>query len=408
MKRRLVWYGISGLGAAAVACVSALGPIDELPRSLSIAEQQLVGATNEFAFNLFGALDAEQDEGNLFVSPLSISMALGMTYNGADGTTASQMADVLGIGGMSRDDANRAYRDLIDLLFDLDRRVEFRLANSIWARQGTQFADAFLQLNQQYFDATVSSLDFLSPDASRTINDWVKEQTEGRITEIVPDRLDDYVMFLINALYFKADWTTQFDKSRTRDEPFTLVDGTTTDVPMMYHGASTSFRTAYADGVSVVELPYGGDAFVMTLVLPNPGTSVHEVIADLDDARWSAWIDMLEEHHIEVVLPKFTIEYEVELRDVLETLGMTDAFIPDVADLTRMRPEGDLYIDHVKHKTFVEVDEEGTEAAAVTSVGIMPTSATPILRFDRPFMLAIRERFSGTVLFIGKIVNPTE
>ena len=382
--------------------------IEELPRALSIAEQRLVDASNEFAFGVFREIDAQDDPGNRFISPLSMSMALGMTYNGAAANTAAQMADVLGLDELTVQEANEAYRDLIDLLLDLDGRVEMGIANSIWHRTDVTVERAFLDTNREYFDARVSALDFGDPGASQIINDWVKDQTRGRIEKIVPDDIAGFVMFLINAVYFKADWTTQFDKSRTRDEPFTLPDGTTRNVPMMYHGRAeeTTFRVTTGDGASVIDLPYGGDAFTMTLVLPDPGTSVDDLVGDLDEARWNAWIGALTEQRVHVVLPRFELEYEIELKSVLEAMGMTDAFAPGRADFSRMRSGGGLWIDHVKHKTFVKVDEEGTEAAAVTSVAIVE-SAPPTLRFDRPFVLAIRERFSGTILFLGKIVDPS-
>jgi len=381
-------------------------PIEELPRELTVAERRLVEASNVFALGLFAEV-ARQDPGvNLFISPLSVSMALGMTYNGAAGATRDQMQQVLAFGDMTVDETNRAYRDLIDLLFSLDERVEFNLANSIWYRQGLTFEQAFLDVNREFFNARVTALNFSDPSAPATINDWVKEQTNGKIDKIVPNQLDDLVMFLINALYFKADWTSQFDESLTRDLPFTLVDGSTMQVPMMTHGKSVPVRLWSGGDVSVADLAYGGGAFTMTVLIPTGSGTVDEVIAGLDDARWAAITEGLLEQEIEVVMPKFTLEYETELSSVLEALGMIDAFDPDLADLTGMMRAGGLFIDHVKHKTFVDVNEEGTEAAAATSVGAGVTSVKPIFRVDRPFVFAIRERFSGTILFLGRMMAP--
>jgi serpin B len=270
------------------------------------------------------------------------------------------------------------------------------------------FEQAFLDVNREYFDAEIAGLDFSDPSAAATINAWVNDATRGKIEEIVDDPIGGgLVMFLINAIYFKGDWAHQFDKSLTRDDDFTLLDGTVKRVETMRHREPAAVRVFSDDLVRVIDLPYGGDAFTMTILLPRTGVALDDAIGELDGSRWQAIVAGLEEDGTIVALPKFTFEYELEMNDVLKALGMGIAFTPRQADFSKMRVANDLYIDHVKHKTFVDVNEEGTEAAAVTSVGIGVVSAGPReYAVDRPFVFAIRERFSGTIIFIGKILDP--
>ena len=384
--------------------------ITELPRSLSQAELDLIEADNAFALKLFREIDAyEAASSNIFVSPLSVSMALSMTYNGAAGETQQAMAQTLEFQDLNLDDVNQGYRDLIDLLFDLDPQIEWQLANSIWYREGFFVEPSFLDITRTFFDAQVEALDFSAPGAADVMNQWVSDGTNGRIEEIVDDPIDPLtVMFLINAIYFKGDWRHQFDKDLTRDAPFTLLDGNEITTPMMFHKEEVAVRRAWDSLASVIEMPYGGDAFTMTVVLPHPDVTLQSVVEALDTERWTSWIANLHETEAFVVMPKFSFEYEISLKDVLTSLGMGIAFDEMSADFTKINPLGELYISKVKHKTFIQVDEEGTEAAAVTSVEVNAVSAPPRFIVDRPFLFTIRERISGTILFMGRVVDPTQ
>ena len=408
MNTMLRLTAVSVLTIALAQCGSdPLGPIDELPRDLSRAETRLIEIDNSFGLKLFREINAQDPGKNLFVSPLSVAMALGMTYNGADGETQQAMARTLELEGMTIQEVDEAYRDLISLLLDLDPRVEFALANSIWYRNTMTFEQAFLDINRDYFNAEVTGLDFADPAAAGTINNWVNENTNGKIPEIVADPVtDDLVMFLINAIYFKGDWTSQFDKSLTRDAPFTLADGSQKQVETMFHESSAAVRVYSDDLLRAIDLPYGGDAFSMTILLPRDGVQLDDAITALDGPRWQAVTEGLAEAARIVGLPKFTLEYEIELKDVLSALGMEVAFGAG-ANFSKMGPRIDLFISEVKHKTFVDVNEEGTEAAAATSVGIGITSVGPgPFLVDRPFVFVIRERFSGAIIFVGKILDP--
>ena len=377
-----------------------------LPRSLSVGEQKVIGAANDFSFALFKQLSAAQKDSNVFTSPLSASMALGMTMNGAATTTYDQMRATLGFGTAAESDVNQGYKSLIALLRGLDASVDVRVANSIWYRTGFPFNQSFLDAGRTYFDAQVGALDFTSASAVSTINAWVSTATAAKIPTII-DRIDsDQVMFLINAIYFKGSWRDKFDVAQTRDAPFHAVGGDQT-VKLMHRNAKMRYFSA--TDYEVVDLPYGNSAYTMSVVLPRAGKSVETVAASLTPAAWSAATSGFHEALVDLYLPRFKLEWERALNDDLKALGMRQAFVAGGADFTRMSTSRgtDLYISIVKQKTYVDVNEEGTEAAAVTNVGIGVTSApVPVVfRVDRPFVFVIRERLTGTVMFMGKIVK---
>lgn len=396
------------------ACSDPAGPppkITALPRALTSGEQQIIAADNRFAIKLLKQVSADTRDTleNLFVSPLSVAMALGMTYNGAAGTTEEAMRTTLELDGMSVAEVNESYRSLIKLLRELDPRVRFQIANSIWYRLGLTVEQPFIDVNRTYFDARVEALDFTAPTAAPTINDWVNQQTHGLIPEIVPDPIPgELVMFLINAIYFKGDWTQEFDPNLTVPRPFRLPDGSTVNVPTMTHGQEANVRSASRPNATIVDLPYGGEAFSMTIVLPSDTTDVDDLVTVLTAEQWDDWIGSLNPSTSEVFLPKFKLTNDLKLNGTLGGLGMGIAFDPARADFTRMHTPSELFISAVKHKTYVDVNEEGTEAAAVTSVEMGLTSAgPPAIRIDRPFLFALRENLSGTILFMGVIRHPT-
>ena len=401
--------------AVTAACSGATEPkgppalLTELPRPLSASEHTVADAANAFSFSLFHQVNSAQRNENVFISPLSASMALGMTMNGAAGSTLDGMRTALAVGDASESAVNEGYQGLIGLLRGLDGSTKFTLANSIWYRDGFPVQQPFVDAAKQYFDARVQALDFGSASALPTINGWVSEQTNGKIPTILDEIRRDNVMFLINAIYFKGTWRQQFDKAKTRDEPFLASDGTTANVPTMHAGASDPpVRYAETADYTAGELLYGNGAWSMVIVVPRDLTKLDDVAASLTADSWAALVSSLHEAPgMEVAMPKFTMSYERLLNDDLKILGMSDAFDPGAADFSRLVSGGGVYIDFVKQKTFVDVNEEGTEAAAVTAVGIVETSApaTPIFRVDRAFLFVIRERLSGTVLFMGKIAK---
>ena len=398
------------------SCFTPMEPVKETieMRDLTPSEKEVTGAANTFGVNLLAKLSELDDEKeNIFISPLSISIALGMALHGAEGETQEEMKQVLEFHNMSIDDINESYRGLLDLLPYIDPDVELLIANSMWYRIGFPVLDSYIESNKKYFDAEVDALDFNLPEASDIINNWVNEKTKGLIEDIVPEEIDPLtVMYLINAVYFKGDWAIQFDKEDTRDADFKLDDGSTIPVKMMHQ--KDSFRVSLSNqDVSVIDLPYSDGHYSMTIVLPPQDVSIHEFTGSMTNEKWQSWLDKLPEDlwEIDVYLPRFTLEYKESLVDVLKALGMKKAFdsydaeFDGIYDRAQVGGEN-IYISNVMHKTFVDVDEEGTEAAAATSVEFGVTSAPPAFRADRPFVMAIRENSSDTILFIGKVVEP--
>jgi len=332
-------------------------------------------------------------------------MALGMAYNGASGSTREAMDSTLEFNGMDIQQVNESYRSLIDLLINLDPVVVFQIANSIWYRLGFEVEPDFLDVNRTYFDAEVSELDFSDPIAADIINSWVDENTNGKITEIIQPPIDPLtVMFLINAIYFYGDWTYQFNEDSTYDAMFDLPDGSQSPCQMMTQ--ENNFKYIENDDFQAVDLPYGNGLFSMTIFLPRSGVDIDALIDDLNQENWIGWVNNFTEQQGIVHLPKFRFEWEDSLNNVLKALGMEIAFTGS-ADFTGIRKSGGIFISMVKHKTFIEVDEEGTEAAAVTIIEFRESIGQHFnMMLDRPFIFMIRENHSQTVLFMGKIVEP--
>lgn len=397
----------------AVACSGTTEPpgppaeLTALPRALSAAERQVIAAGNDFSFSLFRQLSATQPNENLFVSPLSASMALGMTLNGAAAGTFDAMRGTLGFGTTSQPDINAGYRNLIDLLRGLDGSTQMELANSIWYRQGFPFQQSFLDVAHTWFDAEVRGLDFANTSGTlNTVNGWVNEKTHGRIPTILQQVAPEDVMYLINAIYFKGSWRLRFDPSETRPAPFHAADGGTGNAQLMYR--KDTLRYLANDQFQAVDLLYGNGAFTMTVLLPRPNVNLDGFIGSVTRAQWDGWMQSFRKQDIKLYLPKVKLTYTRKLNDDLKALGMAVAF-DDRADFSRMADPsaGHLFISFVLQKAFVDINEEGTEAAAATVVGIGVTSA-PLdteMRVDRPYLFVIRERLSGTILFMGKVTR---
>ena len=376
-------------------------------RPLTLLEKQVAEASNGFGLHLLSTINAGEAGNNVFIAPLSVSMALGMTLNGARGSTAEALAATLGYAGMSTGEINRTYSSLISYLHDLDPTVSFAIANSIWHRQNLDVLPDFVAANQRYFGATVRGLDFSQPTAAHIINQWVDQSTRGRIPTIVEDPIpSDIVMYIINAIYFKGTWRYRFDADLTADAPFHLPDGTTQSARLMQ--VEATLRYARTASYQAVELPYGDAGFCMIVVLPAEGQTIESFVSAL---TVNAWNDIRQDLHDEngvVMLPKFSFDWHASLKPSLSAMGMGIAF-GEGADFRGIRSAGDLKITDVVHSSFVRVDEEGTEAAAVTAVIIGVTSVPDpgfVMRVDRPFFFAIADRSSGALVFAGKIVHP--
>lgn len=374
-------------------------------REASSLEKTVARADNRFGFNLFRQLNTDTADSNLFISPFSVSMALGMTLNGAAGQTEQDMQQTLELTGLTRQEINETCQSLMELLPFQDDRVLFEIANSIWIREAYPVLPAFVEMNQTYFDAMIREMDFSKSDALDIINEWIEDKTHGKIEEALDYIPPNVVMYLINAIYFKGAWMYEFDPEKTYDASFETPRGPET-CKMMHHPEVTLMYYQNAD-FQAVDLPYGNGKFSMSVLLPAPGKSVDELIAGMTDTDWNTWIARFDSATIQLDLPRFKIEYGTLLIDALTAMGMGVAF-GSAADFSRINPDGNLFISRVIHKTFVEVNEEGTEAAAVTIVEMLESTSIGLsMIVNRPFLFFIWDHTTGAILFMGKIVKPT-
>src|SRR4051794_19974514 len=330
--------------------------------------KQLV-VSAQFAFKLFAELTKSNIEQNVFVSPTSVALALALAYNGARGETARAIARMLELGEIGLDAFNSANAALIESLRAFDPHIALTIGNSLWARQGISFAPDFLSRCQDFYRAEIATLDFGGAGAAATINEWVARNTGGKIEKII-DQIDrSAIMFLINAIYFKGSWAKPFDPRRSREMPFTVSGGRQKLHPMM---AQTGKFDYYAiQGFQAIGLPYGAGRASMYIFLPERRSSLRAFRRELSHKSWDTWLRHFRQAEGTIVLPRFKLAYEATLNDALKTLGMGIAFDDRRADFSGLTADGkpSAHIDEVKHKTFVEVNEEGTEAAAVTSIG---------------------------------------
>jgi serpin B len=371
---------------------------------------QAIESSNEFGLELFTKV-AESENKNLMLSPLSASTALTMLLNGCGGDTYTQLQGALKYpAGMTISDINEAYKSLVEQLLNADPKVKLALANAIFYRNGFVVKDPFLNVMNNDYKAYIKGLDFSAPSALTTINKWASDNTNGKIPEVLQEISAQAVMFIMNALYFNGDWSYQFDKSLTQERPFYPDGGSSVNVSTM--NGEVGSKIVSGNGFKVIEMPYGRTNFTMIVIVPDGtlGTfypsftneSWNQITSNLDQ--------MTEFGKANVFMPKFKFSYEKYLNDQLQSMGMVDAFIPFQADLSSIS-DASIYVSFVKQNTFVEVDEEGTEAAAVTTIGIEVTSFPPQptqFVIDKSFIFAIRERTTNTLMFIGQVVSPEE
>ena len=416
----LVLFVLAAPSLVSAAVVDSAAPVFQSARLNALApaatgEEQAVRTANEFGFELLRCLhaDREDERGNVFISPLSASLSLGMLLNGAGGETFEAMGNAMGLNGLTVVEANETYQELMDLLLRLDSSVELRLANHSWLDEGFRVRRDYRDRVQAFFDAGIDNVRFEEPEMARVINGWVNESTGGRITDMVgPEEFGGLVALLVNSVYFKAEWTDPFDPAETAMVVFQRADGSTVNVPTMRQelDARVGGGEDYGEDFVAVDLPYGGEAFSMMVVVPVGDATLSGLVEEMDDARWQEVVDALRgEARTEVRLPRFELAYEKVLNDVLKAMGMEVAFDRSRADFGWLLGDQDLraapHIGWMKQKTFLRVDEEGTETAAATGTAFA-TSGNPTLQADRPFLFAIRERQSGAILFLGTVTDP--
>ncbi len=378
-------------------------PVEGKPIHLSA---RVASQTTDFAFDLLRKLDgSEPAQDNIFVSPLSLHIALGMLLNGAEGETREGIIKTLKADQSSVEELNNAYKTLLKELPEADSKVQLAIANSMWYRQGFAVKQSFKEVLADIFDSQIYAEPF-DGSTVKQINQWASDNTQGKIDKVIDDIGGDMVMFLMNALYFKGDWKYTFDKKQTQDWNFQLAGGSEKKVKMMF--TESDLRSYTSDDFTAVELPYSSGQFNLTLFVPHNGKDLHTILQEFGDAKWQTVQAGLVERGIKVGLPKFTLDYEIRLNNVLSEMGMSRVF-GDNAELGGIA-DARLRVSFVKQNTFLGIDEEGTEAAAVTTIGIELTSVGPGTRqtviADRPFFFVISEKTSNTVLFTGRIMNP--
>jgi serine protease inhibitor len=339
---------------------------------------------------------------NVFLSPLSILLALAMTYNGALGDTSLAMAEALQFSGFELEQLNHGFSDLMASAFNADEKVDVNIANSIWYRLGFKAKEDFIERNKSYYGSEVQELNFDDPQAADTINRWIDGATKGKIKKMIATIPPNIFMYLINAIYFKGDWTHQFSEDKTRDEEFSLESGATKQVPMMH--LEEQFLHGRGDNLGMLRLPYGREKFAMYILLPDEGEDLEEIIAELDEQSWDKLKSELETRVVALTMPRYKVEYEKRLNDVLSIMGMNIAF-GSQADFSGIDPG--LFISEVRHKAVIEVNEQGSEAAAVTIVAMGKSAPPPRVEFivNRPFLFTIADDRTGSILFMGKVAE---
>jgi len=373
--------------------------------------QQVVEASNQLGLRLYGELSQKQQEKNVFLSPISISTALALVLGGADGLTAEEMKQALGLDAVTLEQTGHGYHLLLDLLsHPEDDGIKLNVANSLWMRKGKSFHNDFVKRSQEDYGAEVSQLDFSSSKAVKTMNSWVENHTNGKIKEIVKEINDRSMLFVLNAVYFNGAWSEPFPQSATSKSKFHLWNDETISVDMMSKGGR--FEYSQEDGYDVVRLPFGkGESASMVIFLPEAGIGALNKVQEKIVSNPKLLTAPLEVRPGRVELPKVEFSYSVELKDVLKVLGINEAFNEMQANFSRMAPEPpNLFISMVEHKTFLAINEQGTEAAAVTKVEMMAGSAQPVdpfnMSINHPFIVAIVDHETGTILFVGTVMNP--
>ena len=421
---KMLRYIFIVLSIISIGFVTGCQAAQEPAASEQLNDQIVVNGNNEFALDLYGRIS--NMEGNLFFSPYSVSTALAMVYAGAHGQTESQMAQVLHFPIIPMEsepsssvlvpDRARFASLFGKIIHDINNRgkkggYELNIANALWGQDGYHFLKEYIDFIETHYEGKLTEVDFKNAaEAARVkINEWVEEKTNQKIKDLIkPGMLDSMTrLVLTNAIYFKGNWASQFDKERTQEAPFTLLDGNNVNVPMM--NKTEEFPYMATEDFKALDLPYVDDDLSMIILLPNKTDGIGELEKSLTADSLSLWLNQLQKRKVIVSIPKFKLTSQFSLASVLQSMGMTDAFSSS-ADFSGMDGQRDLYISAIIHKAYVDVNEEGTEAAAATAVIMRLLSAepdqTPVFRADHPFLFLIRDNKSGSILFIGRVMNP--
>jgi serpin B len=376
---------------------------------ISVGNHSFNNAVNTFTMNIFKEIIENTDE-NIFLSPYSVFTALAMTYEGAKKETAEEMSDVLNI-----DQDNASFHNYVKNLYtEFNKNNEhytISTANALWTRQNLQLIETYKDIITEYYNGEITEVDFNNPQkAAEIINQWIEDKTNGLIKDLItPEHINPYIMLILtNAIYFNGIWRTQFDPVNTTDRDFTNYSGITVQIPTMsIINTKNVFNYTETDNLQILELPYSGDTLSMIIILPK-NNDISTVTEEINDEKLNEWENSMVETNLDIYLPKFKVKTEYTLDEYLKSLGMNQSFSPS-ADFSGITTEWDLFIDRVLHKAYIEVNEEGTEAAAATSVNVAPTAIpepSKIFNANHPFIFLIHHIDSGTILFIGRFSNP--
>jgi len=368
-------------------------------------DQNLVSLNTDFALKIFKELSNEDENTNVFISPISISLAAAMAYNGAKNLTQQEIAETLEFKDYSIEELNSSFKVLLSSMTDIDEMVQLYTGNSIWCGKDFDVEKDFTDLAGNYYNASIYNEDFNNPDTAGKMNDWVSKATEGKISNIVsPQALKDAVMYLVNAIYFKGQWKDKFKVENTKEDDFFLVDKNIKKVQMMTN--NKKYEYCQGDDFQMIRMPYGRGKAAMYAILPNEGISINDFINNLSRDLLNKYISEAMSTEVMLKFPKFNIEYGAKsLVEPLKNLGMVNAFSAEKADFGSIAPL--MFISQIEHKAIIEVNEEGTVAAAASSFGMGATAVRPVeFIVNRPFILLIRDDRTGNILFMGKILEP--
>ena len=382
-------------------------PSAPVPINLTGDQVSLLQSENSFAFDIFKKImESSGTSDNVIFSPLSISCALSMTLNGANGPTRDAMLEALRVSGLTPETINSSYKSLSESLLTVDKRVLISIANSVWAEKNFVVKTPFANILTDYYNAESKSFDITDPQAPEAINNWIENKTNGLIKGMIDKLNDNTVMLLINAIYFKGKWKSQFDADKTVSKPFYKFDGTSSEVPMMRQ--KSDYKVFTGEGFTLAEFPYGQGNFVMDVILPDTQTGLTALSDGLTAESFKTWLGRMSVREADLSFPRFKFGYKKQLKDILTDMGMGIAFT-DQADFSNIS-DLSLLINDVIHQAFIETNEEGTEAAAATIVDVGTTSAPvdPLyLNFDHSFLYIIRETTTNSILFMGKVADPS-
>ncbi|PZX58181.1 serpin family protein [Algoriphagus chordae] len=392
------------------------GKVEANLRTLSMDENSLSEANTQFAINLFQQIATNGQSENFFFSPYSVHQALAMAMNGNDGEVLEEFIQVLQMEGMNLEEANQAVKDLTSFLLEVDPKVELNIANGIWYKEKYQVQVPFKNTSQEYFNAEIAPLDMKDPNSVNIINNWIEKQTNNLIKDMLDFIPENAVMYLVNAIYFKGDWSYNFPKDNTRKEKFTVHNGQEIMVDMMDMGESAGFKSFGTSDYTYLEIPYSTGQYSMGILINETGDlsqlSSHFTMENLNEWRANSW-----DVNLILKMPKFKIEYRIDdLSNDLKTMGLVRPFDYHQDNFTKLfsNPTDPLKISRVIHQALIEVDEKGTEAAAATIVEVVELVSLPpnkdavVFTLDRPFIFFIQEKHSGAILFMGKLENPNQ